>query len=186
LSAGLGIINGDSKNSSSAGSFNLGFAEGGQGALTLGYRLAPNSDWGTGRVELEVGYRQNQVDQIEFSDGQLSGSGEVVIWDLMFNSYGEYLNGSRWTPYGGLGLGAALFALQQIEVGAAPVLDDQDLVLAYQLAFGLEYSLTSNVEFDLGYRFFGTGTPSLTDAQGARVESEYQVHNLQLGLRVYF
>ncbi|MCF6178509.1 MAG: outer membrane beta-barrel protein [Geopsychrobacter sp.] len=186
LNAGANLMSRDIENDSSLGSFNLGLEPGNQGNLTLGYRLAPGSDYGKGRMELEIGYRQNKIDQIAFSDGEFSADGEVTVWDLMFNTFAEYPNQTSWTPYVGAGIGVAMVTLKGVEVNGMPVVDDDDLVLAYQLGFGVGCALTKIVELDIGYRFFGTSNPGLKDIDGVKLDSEYYAHNLQLGIRVLF
>jgi len=186
LNAGANLMARDTENDNPSGSFNLGFQPGYQGSMTLGYRLAPGSTLGKGRVELEVGYRQNKIDKIAFSDGESSAAGKATVWDIMLNTFGEYSNGTRWTPYAGVGIGAAIVSLKGVEVAGLPVVDDDDLVFAYQLGVGVGYSLSKAVELDLGYRFFGTTNPGLKDANGASFDSEYLAHNFQLGIRVIY
>lgn len=183
LNAGANILTGSTENTSSLGSFNLEYKPGYQGNLTLGYHLAQGSILGKGRIELEVGYRQNSVDKIEFSDGKFSADGEAIVWDVMVNTFGEYSNKTRWTPYFGAGFGVAIVSLDGVEVAGTPVVDDEDSVFAYQLGFGADYALSKKLTLDFGYRFFGTSKPALTDVTGAEFDTEYQVHNLQVGVR---
>ncbi len=186
LHGGANLSAQDSENDSSLGRFNLGFEPGYQGNLVLGYRLVPDSDYGKGRLELEIGYRQNKIDKIEFVEGSFSADGEAIVWDLMLNSFGEFSNQTSWTPYVGAGIGVAIVSLEGVAVDGNPVVDDDDLVLAYQLAVGAGYALSKRVELDIGYRFFGTNAPRLKDVDGLAFDSEYKVHNLQLGIRFLF
>lgn len=186
VNAGANLFDEASKNENSLGTFNLDYEPGYQTSLTLGYRLAPNSRHGNGRVELEIGYRQNSLDQIEFSDGKFTATGEASVWSLMVNTFGEYATETRWTPYVGAGLGMAMVSLQGVEVDGTAVVDDDDLVLAYQIGVGVGYALSSAVDLDLGYRFFGTSNPGFTDVDGVEFDSEYYAHNLQLGIRISF
>ena len=66
------------------------------------------------------------------------------------------------------------------------MVDDDDLVLADQLGFGVGYALSKAVELDIGYRFFGTSNPGLKDVDGVEIDSEYNAHNIQLGIRFLF
>lgn len=183
LNAGANVLPGATENTNSMGSFNLEYKPGYQGNLTLGYHLGQDSILGKGRIELEVGYRQNSVDKIEFTDGKFSADGEAIVWDVMVNTFGEYVNKTRWTPYVGAGFGVAIVSLDGVEVAGAPVVDDEDSVFAYQLGFGADYVLSKKVKLDIGYRFFGTSKPALTDVDGVEFDTEYQVHSLQLGIR---
>ena len=186
IHAGANQLTHDTKNDNSLGSFNLGFESGYQGNLTLGYRLTPNSTFGKGRVEVEIGYRQNDIDQIDFSDGSFRADGEATVLSLLFNTFGEYANSTRWTPYAGVGIGMAVVTLQEVEVNGAAVVDDDDLVLAWQAAAGVSYAINPSVDLDLSYRYFGTDNPTLTDSDGMEFESEYAAHNLQFGIRYTF
>lgn len=186
LYGGANLMGHDIQNDSSLGSFNLGFQDGTQAGLTLGHRLAPGSDYGNGRIELEIGYRQNKVDQMAFADGKFNGAGEETVWNLMLSSYGEYANGTRWTPYVGVGVGVAMISLSGVEVGGTPVADDEDTVLAYQLGCGVSFAIFTALELDLGYRFFGTSRPEFKDVDGVAFKSEYYAHDFQLGVRYSF
>ncbi len=182
LNAGANLFVSDTENENSLGHFNLDFKDGGKGSLALGYRLAEGSKYGTGRIELEIGYRKNGVDQAEFSDGKVNAEGDAVVWDIMLNSFAEYRNKSLWTPYFGGGLGMANVSLDDVKVTGALVVDDDDMVLAYQVGGGVNYALSKTVHLDFGYRFYGTTDPTLKDADGEKFDTEYQVHNLQLGI----
>ena len=184
LSAGGNLAAGEAENTSLTGSFNFSYAPGYMGSLALGYRLAPNSPIGDGRVELELGYRTNPLDQIEFSDGKFDADGDATAISLMLNAYGEYPESDGpLIPYVGIGVGVATVSLEGFELAGDAVVDDSDTVFAYQLAAGVDYPLSKRLVLDFGYRFFGTLDPELTDALGETIETEYQVHSFQLGLR---
>lgn len=183
LNSGVSLAAGSAANTSAAGNFNLEYGPGFQGNLALGYHLGRTSPLGQGRLELELGYHRNPVDKVEFSDGKFSASGEASVWSLLLNSYGEYVTKRPWTPYVGGGIGMARLSLAGVEVGGTTVVDDSATVFAYQLGFGTDYELSKSLILDFGYRFFGTAKAELTDALGVAIDSEYQVHNLQIGLR---
>jgi len=186
LNAGASGSLRDSENVTSQGSFNLGYDVGPQGSLVLGYRLPPNSELGRGRVEFEIGYRKNGIDQIAFTDGTFAAGGEAIVWNAMLNTFGEVATDSLWTPYLGGGIGVALVSLDSVTVSKTLVLDDTDLVFAYQIGAGVDYSISENLSFDLAYRFFATTNPNFKDVNDVDIESEYVFSTLQLGLRYMF
>ncbi len=183
VNAGGNFVAGAMENRSSPGDFNFEYQPGYLASLALGYRLGADSIIGEGRVELELGYRTNPLDRIEFSDGKFDADGDATVVSLMLNAFGEYPGDGPLIPYLGVGIGAATLSLSGFELAGSPVIDDSATVFAYQLAVGVDYPLSESLVLDLGYRFFGTSDAELTDALGVAVKSEYQAHGLQVGLR---
>ena len=183
LNGGAVLEAGAMDNRSDQGDFNLEFSPGYQGSLALGYRFGAESAIGEGRMELELGYRTQSLDKIEFSDGSFAAEGEAKVLSLMVNAYSEYPGEGPLTPYFGVGIGAANLTLSGVELAGVPVIDDNATIFAYQLAVGLDWPLTRWLTLDLGYRFFGTTEADLTDALGVSVKSKYLAHGLQVGFR---
>ncbi len=149
-------------------SFDDGFAITGAVGYTLGYAA---------RVELEMGYRANDVDKITL-DGYGSGSidGDMTTISLMGNAYYDFASVGRFTPFIGAGIGLA-----NIEAEFDLAGNEDDTVFAYQLAAGGSFAVSENLNIDLQYRYFGTENP---DFDG--LEAEYNTHNLIFGLRFNF
>ena len=61
-----------------------------------------------------------------------------------------------------------------------------DTVLAYQLGAGIDYMLTNYLNLDLGYRFFNSIRPELTETDGQKLKMDYMSHSIVFGLRVGF
>jgi len=145
-------------------------------------------DCGPGRYELELNYRQNDFDEI--SDpifGTTSYDGDISALSFMANAFWDIPTGSPVTPYLGGGLGVALVSINElVEPGFGQVVDDDDTVFAYQLGAGVAFELNPNMALDLGYRYFATSDPELTDVDGIEFETEYQTHNASVGLRIMF
>lgn len=183
LSAGGIVTAGDAENDSLAGNFNFSYKPGYMGSLAFGSRFDADSLIGEGRIELELGYRSNPLDQIEFSDGKFDAEGDASAVSLMLNTYGEYPGSSTLTPYLGVGVGVATVSLEGFALAGSAVVDDSDSVFAYQFAAGIDWPLSERLTLDFGYRFFGTLDPELVDALGTTIKTEYRVHGLQIGLR---
>ena len=79
-----------------------------------------------------------------------------------------------------------MLSFDSIAVSNSPVVDDDDLVFAYQIGAGVDYAISNRLSLDLGYRFFGTGKPKMKDVDGVSVESECHSSGIQLGLRYMF
>jgi len=185
FNGGARLLN-DADNSGPSGTFIAETETGLTTSLSLGYALPDSSRYHGGRIEIEAGWRQNGVDQLEFAEGTFSGGGDVTAWSLLLNSYGERRNVGPWTPYVGAGLGVASVSLDSLTVGGSPLADDDDLVLAYQVGVGVDYEFSSRWNIDFGYRYFGTTSPTFRDASGEEFDGEYDCHSLIVGVRMSF
>jgi OOP family OmpA-OmpF porin len=137
------------------------------------------------RLELEAGYRDNDVDGIS---GQTGVSGDVNVWSGMLNLLYDVPTGTSFTPYIGAGLGYARVKVDGAGPvnGAAASVDDSDGVFAYQGILGMAYGLTPNLKIALDYRYFATQDPEFGTSAGTDVDSEYAAHTVMLGLRWEF
>jgi opacity protein-like surface antigen len=106
----------------------------------------------------------------------------------MINFFGVYPDNDkkRWTPYFGAGVGAARIEASGLKVSGQPLATGSDTVLAYQLGAGVDYMLTNHLNLDLGYRFFNSIRPELTESNGQKFKMDYMSHSLVFGLRVGF
>lgn len=156
----------------------------GETSFDTGFNLgvAGGYDFGPARVEGEVAYRLNDVDEYQVNGlGTFAGDGDVSTLSLMANGFWDIETGSRVTPYLGAGIGVAQVSMDDPSVP----MDDDDTVFAYQLAAGVAFDLNPSLALDLGYRYFATSDPEFDDAAGT-FETEYMSHNLSLGLRYTF
>lgn len=142
--------------------------------------------WGYGngiRVELEGGYRTNDVDKA--STG--TASGDTNAWSLILNGLYDVNTGTSFTPYIGAGLGLARVKFDDVTVpGGTTRIDDSDTTFAYQGLLGIAYTLAPQWKIDLGYRYFVAHDPEFNASTGAKVESEYRSHTVLLALRYEF
>jgi opacity protein-like surface antigen len=169
------------------GSSNLNPAAGGVGSLLVGYDYADNTPrFAQGRVELELSWRQNPLDTIEFAGGEVAAGGDLAAHSAMLNFFYESHGLTPLLAYYGVGVGVARVALDQATVGGLPLADDADAVPAWQIGLGLGYRLGSRLTVDAGYRFFATQDPEFEDVRGRKFSTEYQSHTILLGARYLF
>ncbi len=177
----------DAKNHSDEGSFIFDFEQGLGGGVTLGFDL--DDDYphiGKGRIEVELGYRQADLDRVEFNEGPFDADGDVTVLNAMLNTIAEYRHGSQWRPYLGLGIGAAQVSLNDATTFGGPLVDDDDLVFAYQVLAGLGLKLSKTLTWDIGYRWLSSTDPELVDGLGEEFDFDFSSHQLSLGLRFSF
>lgn len=151
--------------------------DGGWGALgALGYRF------GNWRVEGEVGYRANDVDEV--SGG--AGGGDMRSLSAMVNAIYELGAFSGVRPYLGAGIGWARVKLNDASLAGAALTDDADSQFAYQGLLGFQVPLANALNLDVGYRYFATLDPKFRNAAGNSFDSEYRSHMVMVGLTYSF
>ncbi|WP_168205879.1 outer membrane protein [Geobacter sp. FeAm09] len=174
------------KGSDSQGDFSLKFDPGLMGSAVLGWDFEPGNTAGEGRIELEYSHRSNRLDKATFAEGSVAASGNVTADSLLLNFYGILFGDRSWSPYLGLGLGAARIEASDLRVTGQPLSGDSAFTFAYQAGLGVDYALSDHLNLDLGYRFFGAVRPNLREADGTDFRMDYYNHSVVLGLRVGF
>ena len=147
------------------------------------------------RAEIELSYRENDVDTINFSgngpgaEGSVSGdsSSTTIFTNLLFDI--KTAN-KRINPYVGAGIGVS-FADQDLVYGPGIRINESDEVFAAQLIAGIAYQLTDTVDLTLDSRYSRAFSVSSNRFNGAGVSTgvvEDDVDNLSvnLGLRFKF
>ena len=133
---------------------------------------------GTVRTEVEIAYRQNDLDQISaFGVTVSGGDADVSALSGMANVALDVATGTIVEPYVFVGIGAANVNLESDDLNV----DEDDTVFAYQAGAGLGFALTETITLFTGYRFFGA-----TDPEFEGVDAEYRSHNFEAGVRVHF
>jgi opacity protein-like surface antigen len=130
--------------------------------------------------------RGNRLDKVEFAEGKVPGDGTLTSDSLLINTFGVYRSSSRWTPFAGLGIGAARISADSLRVTGQPLSSDKAIVFAYQLGCGVDFELTRALVLDLGYRFFSVTSPRLAESNGHTFKTDYFSHNIILGVRLGF
>jgi opacity protein-like surface antigen len=174
------------KSSDALGDFTLKTDPGFTGSAVLGWDFGPGNPVGEGRIELEYTRRSNQLSQVKFVEGSFNGGGNVTADSLLLNAFGVFHSDSRWSPYFGVGVGAARIEASDLTVTGQPLSNSSAVVLAYQLGAGVDFALTDHLNLDLGYRLFSSSNPKFTEANGHKFEMDYLSHSAVFGLRVGF
>lgn len=149
------------------------------------------------RGELALGYQQYDVDTLTitqdggignfFGVGDLDGistggGGDVGVFTFMANGY-YALNLDKFRPYVGVGVGGARVSADVSALGVKLV-DDDDVVFAYQGIAGLEYRFSDSVSFGARYAYFATEDPTLKDTLGVEFDSEVRSHSIMATIRI--
>ena len=157
-------------------------------------------DFGAIRLESEIRYAQNKIENIYdpvFTAVMVGGNitlvqtgtakrttkGESSSTSVMVNAFYDFENKTRFTPHVMLGLGAS-------EV----VYDDtyheyDDKVFAYQLGTGISTAVTEKIALDFAYRYFATENPEFKYSGPGPlppIKSSYKSHNISVGIRYLF
>lgn len=155
------------------------------------------------RIEGEIGYRHADLSKLTVGNdgglgaaagvGSLNGlsgspsSGNSHALSFMANGYYDIdLPGTPLKPYIGGGIGFARVSADNVRFGGASLVDDSDVVFAYQVGAGLTYPLTAQTSAFVDYRYFATEDPTFTDAVGGRIQSEFKTQNVSVGMRYRF
>ena len=165
------------------GNFDFEFDPALQGSAVIGWDLEPGSQVGEGRIELEYTHHSNSLDKVKFVEGSFKGGGDLTADSLLLNFFGVFRGDRRWSPYVGVGAGAARIEASDLKVAGQPLGSGSDFVFAYQFGTGLDYALSDRLSLDLGYRFFGSFRPQFTEANGTKFKMDYYSHSAVLGLR---
>jgi OmpA-OmpF porin, OOP family len=164
----------------------------GRNEYDTGYIIAGavGYDWGRWRAELEVAYRDNNIDCITNSSGGGScfdpGSNDG-IWELsqMVNVLYDIPLGGRFSASVGAGVGGVLVVADQAMVnygGSEPDLDDY--VVAGQLIAQVGYDLSERWQLYADYRYLLADDPeSFHPNNPGTVTWEKSDHSVLVGMR---
>jgi outer membrane protein OmpA-like peptidoglycan-associated protein len=140
----------------------------------VGYRL--DSDW---RVELELGYRNNDVDCVQSGKAACSKVwGGISQFTQMVNVIHDFELDEKTALSVGIGLGGAA-----VSADGAQLTDDSDYVFAGQAILELSHELTDGIDLVLAYRFLATDSPEFAWKGVGRFQMDNENQTLSLGLR---
>ena len=139
------------------------------------------------RTELELGYRMMDIDALDFGSlGSVSTSdSDISAFSVMLNGVYDFMTGRRWTPYLGVGVGAAFVNVEASAPGLLLV-DDEDTQFAYQGIAGIGYNVNRRLQVFVDYRYFGTTDLSLRTVGDVGINADFRNHTVMAGLRFTF
>jgi opacity protein-like surface antigen len=145
----------------------------------IGYRL------GSFRMEAEVGYQENDLDEWSAFGVGVPLKGDMNATSFLANGYYDFANSSRFTPFVTAGIGMANVEINDLAIpgsGLQPTSDD-DTVFAWQVGAGVSYAVNANFDLEVKYRYFMTDDLEFED--DVYVDSPSS-HNIYLGMRYTF
>ncbi len=163
----------------------------------FGFSGAMGYSWGKFRLEGEISYRENDLDQgtvdtfsagsgLFTNPGTGNIEGDTDAWGFMANVWYDFDTGTSWVPFLGVGIGVAEIGVDLESILGVPVsFDESDKVFAYQIGGGIGYKITPMATLTLSYRFFGTDDPEFDDGFDNLV-TEYKSHNIMAGINFRF
>lgn len=138
------------------------------------------------RLEGEVSYRQNDIDDARFLGSRQNGDGDVSSIAGMANFYYDIENPTFVKPYLMAGWGGTWVSINDVKVSGVKVVDDDQLLFAYQWGAGLGINVSRSVSIDLGYSYLRTSRDTFKDELNDKFKYRYEVHNVLLGVRYRF
>lgn len=157
----------------------------------FGLSGAIGHSWGAFRLEGELSYRENDLDDLDgitvngflvTALGAVDLGGDVSSFGFMANGFYDFDTGSKWAPFLMAGIGGSKINLDVTSVaGTSTTYDESDTVFAYQAGAGLGYNFSPKTSVNAQYRFFGTSDPTFDDGTD-NVDGEYLSHNFWVGL----
>ncbi len=139
------------------------------------------------RSEIEFAIRENELSRNVPGVIATDLSADVRAYSLMKNVIFELPNQTRFTPYGGAGIGISWVDVdaQSTTFGnttTAREVSEDDTALTYQAIGGVSTRVNQAMDFVVEYRFIGTGDIEL-DSIGSL---PYQANNLFLGVKLEY
>jgi opacity protein-like surface antigen len=157
---------------------------------------AVGCDYGDYRLEAEIGYQQNDIDEVniinepEFAvTSGVPSEGNVSVLSLMANGYYDIDLGGV-DLYATAGMGVAQVSFEDFRYGDAieedgGSMDFSETTLAWQVGAGLAVPIGTNISLDARYRYFATTDFSIPQGK-SDANINIASHNVLLGLRVGF
>ncbi|NOT41830.1 MAG: OmpA family protein [Alphaproteobacteria bacterium] len=152
---------------------------------TVGY------GWNRWRAELELGYRDNELDVFTVTGTPNTGGGEFNEASAMLNFLYDWDFSERFGLFVGAGAGADYIQYKNDSGFHTVPIHDSDVVFAWQAMAGLNYRLTGRTDLVLAYRYFNASEPEFTEIDGGldlHNDSYDNVvkHTATIGLRYHF
>ncbi|HVY13462.1 MAG TPA: outer membrane beta-barrel protein, partial [Alphaproteobacteria bacterium] len=180
LGVGLGIQE-DSDATTGAGSAKLEFDPGFAASGSVGYGFESQI-----RPEFEISYRESSVSKAT-GTGAGGANGNFNAIAFMGNLFYDFDTHTGFTPYIGVGAGAALVGADNAGTIFGSGIDGQPLEFAYQGIIGGSFELSERLDATIDYRYFRTLEPDFKLKTGTSVnDGDYVNHSIMIGLRYIY
>jgi opacity protein-like surface antigen len=166
------------------------------GSAAIGYRFQSFPYRAVdARIEIQGGASESEPDTIEPRGALADRAGTTAKQDGfdadnlhsiygMVNLWIDYPFGTSWVVSAGGGLGAAYIDWDNAGCcGLGVILDDSDVVFAYQLGAAVGYEVIQDLVIGLDYRYFATADPEFN--YNGNWSSEYGAHDLMFSFRYF-
>ena len=167
--------------------FDTGFVIGG----AVGYRFLDQPEGLVDQIrgELNLSYREADIEKLTSGGLELPGAGDVSAIALMANVYYDFDIGFPVTPYLGAGIGFAHIEIDS-QRNAILVVNDDSTEFAWNVMLGASYAASEAIDLSLGYRYLVTTDPefdaSITGVGSQKLDAEISLHEILFGLRYNF
>lgn len=148
------------------------------------------------RIEANVGYRENKVENIAIQAGADEGNGKLSMIHALTNVYAEYDFEVGVVPYFGLGVGWGRVEVDAGNKAGTFDIDSDDHAFLWNVMGGVSVPFSEVTTFSVGYRYLMTEDlnfrseiqldPLPAGRSARQVDSEYDAHELVFGLRYSF
>jgi outer membrane protein OmpA-like peptidoglycan-associated protein len=170
----------------------LSFDTGWAGFATIGYGFEKN--W---RVELEVGYRDNDAELTRgsrcsedvvkevaygYGCGVRTYEGDLTEWTAMVNVIYDVPLTEKLDLNLGVGAGVDFVKLD-LSNARGTYVDDSDTRFAFQAIAGLTYQVTKRLDLTLTYRYLNVREPEFSARYKTLELDDVQKHTVTVGLR---
>lgn len=173
------------------GTIDTSFDDGLGLGVAYGTRLGPVGANGRWRIEGELSWRSNDVDDHRLNgSAPLAGSdGELNSTALMANLLVDFNEAAQFTPYVGAGIGFAKVEASDFGTSGIPdVLDDDATEFAWQFIAGAGWDVSPTAELFAEYRYFATADASVTTSTATGsvdTDISYDTNNVTFGIRFW-
>jgi opacity protein-like surface antigen len=143
------------------------------------------------RGELNLSYREADIDKVTSVAGSRLERGDVGAIALMANVYYDFDVGSPITPYLGGGIGFANIDIDS-DSDADLVVNDDSTEFAWNVMLGASYAASEAIDLSLGYRYLSAPDPQFDASSVAvlptsgKIDAEISLHEILFGLRYNF
>lgn len=169
--------------------------------LGIGASGALGYDFGSFRADAEFTYLSSNfvfgVDKTERRQNSDKANDTLTVLAGTANAWYDLDTGTAWSPYIGVGVGAANLQVKLRAEGqdtqATPAFDGSGWGFVYKAGVGVAVEVLSGFSLVAGYQFFGTLETTVTDGKKNNAASDdhtvkptLMAHGLNVGLRFLF